>query len=77
MAVITKSSRHTQGLRRRRRALFVLGTALLSLSGCVGGGMDFLSDAQVERSVATGTVPQTPPSTATLSDEMTVRNAVK
>ncbi|MDV4180119.1 RT0821/Lpp0805 family surface protein [Rhizobium brockwellii] len=76
MEVITKSSRHTKGLRRRSRAFFVIGTAMLSLSGCVGGGMDFLSDAKVDRSVATGTVPQTPPSTDTLSDEMTVRNAV-
>ncbi|MGO6905093.1 RT0821/Lpp0805 family surface protein, partial [Rhizobium ruizarguesonis] len=76
MEVITKSSRHSRGLRRRSRAFFVIGTAMLSLSGCVGGGMDFLSDAKVDRSVATGTVPQTPPSTDTLSDEMTVRNAV-
>jgi hypothetical protein len=42
----------------------------------MAGGFDFLSDSKVDRSVATGTVPQMPPSTDTLSDEMTVRNAV-
>jgi surface antigen len=50
--------------------------AMVSLSGCVSGGMDFLGEAKVDRSVATGTVQQPVPSTDTLSDEMTVRNAV-
>ena len=76
MEVIAKSHRHTKGLPRRSGSLFLVGLAMLSLSGCMAGGFDLLSDSKVDRSVATGTVPQTPPSTDTLSDEMTVRNAV-
>lgn len=76
MEVIAKSHRHTKGLRHRSSSFFVVGIAMLSLSGCVAGGMDFLSQTKIDRSVSTGTVPQTPPSTDTLSDEMTVRNAV-
>ena len=76
MKVIAKSNRHTKGLSRRCGTLLVIGTAMLALSGCMTGGFDFLGDSKVDRSVATGTVPQTPPSTDTLSDEMTVRNAV-
>ncbi|WP_454848432.1 RT0821/Lpp0805 family surface protein [Rhizobium binxianense] len=76
MEVIAKTHRHTKGLRHQAGAFFALGITMLSLSGCVAGGMDFLSAAKVDRSVATGTVPQETPSTDTLSDEMTVRNAV-
>jgi hypothetical protein len=74
--VIAKSNRHTKGPLCRCATLFVIGAAMLPLSGCMTGGFDFLGDSKVDRSVATGTVPQTPPSTDTLSDEMTVRNAV-
>ncbi|TCU27831.1 outer membrane surface antigen [Rhizobium azibense] len=76
MEVIAKSNRHTKGLLCRCATLFAIGATMLPLSGCMTGGFDFLSDSKVDRSVATGTVPQTPPSTDTLSDEMTVRNAV-
>lgn len=76
MEVIAKTHRHTKGLRHQAGAFLVLGITVLSLSGCVAGGMDYLSEAKVDRSVATGTVPQETPSTDTLSDEMTVRNAV-
>lgn len=76
MEVIAKSHRHTKALSHRCGALLVIATAMLSLSGCMTGGFDFLSDSKVDRSVATGTVPQAAPSTDTLSDEMTVRNAV-
>jgi hypothetical protein len=74
--VIAKTHRHTKGLQHQAGAFLVLGITVLSLSGCVAGGMDYLSEAKVDRSVATGTVPQETPSTDTLSDEMTVRNAV-
>jgi hypothetical protein len=74
--VIAKTHRHTKGSLRRSARLSIVGIAILSLSGCVAGGFDFLSSAKVDRSVATGTVPQPAPSTDTLSDEMTVRNAV-
>src|ERR1700754_1713707 len=50
--------------------------SLFSLGGCVGGGMDALSSAKVDRSVSTGTVPTTPVTTDSVSDETTVRNAV-
>ena len=76
MEVIAKSTHHTKGLLRRSSSLILIGVATLSLSGCMTGGFDFLSESKVDRSVATGTVPQNPPSTDTLSDEMTVRNAV-
>jgi surface antigen len=56
--------------------LVAIGIAFLSLSGCVSGGMDFLSTAKVDRTVTTGTIPQAPVTTDSVSDETTVRNAV-
>lgn len=50
--------------------------SLFSLGGCVGGGMDILSSAKVDRSVSTGTVPTAPVTADSVSDETTVRNAV-
>ena len=54
----------------------VAGISLFTLAGCVGGGMDFLSSAKVDRSVSTGTIPTAPVTTDSVSDEATVRNAV-
>ncbi|WP_244509836.1 MULTISPECIES: RT0821/Lpp0805 family surface protein [Rhizobium] len=50
--------------------------SFFTLGGCVGGGMDYLSSAKVDRSVSTGTVPTAPVTTDSISDETTVRNAV-
>ena len=72
---IAKSEVQTKSVPAKGGMILAISVILLSLSGCVGGGMDFLGSAKVDRSVATGTVPQQP-STDTLSDEMTIRNAV-
>nr|WP_210318733.1 RT0821/Lpp0805 family surface protein [Rhizobium paranaense] len=53
-----------------------MAIAILSLGGCVGGGMDMLSSTKVDRSVSTGTIPTAPVTTDSVSDETTVRNAV-
>jgi surface antigen len=74
--VISKSTVETKGLRAKSGILVAIGIALLSLSGCVSGGMDFLSTAKVDRTVTTGTIPQAPITTDSVSDETTVRNAV-
>jgi hypothetical protein len=74
--VISKSTVETKGLRAKSGILVAIGIALLSLSGCVSGGMDFLSTAKVDRTVTTGTIPQAPVTTDSVSDETTVRNAV-
>jgi len=74
--VIAKSDRHTKGLLRRSADLCVVGTAVLSLSACVSSGLDLFSSSKVDRSVATGTVPQPAPTSDSISDEMTVGNAV-
>jgi surface antigen len=50
-------------------------TSLFSLGGCVGGGMDVLSSAKVDR-LPTGTIQAKPVTTDSISDEATVRNAV-
>ncbi|MGO4566538.1 RT0821/Lpp0805 family surface protein [Rhizobium sp. 2YAF20] len=76
MEVISKSTVETKGLRAKSGILVAIGIALLSLSGCVSGGMDFLSTAKVDRTVTTGTIPQAPITTDSVSDETTVRNAV-
>lgn len=76
MEVISKSTVETKGLRAKSGILVAIGIALLSLSGCVSGGMDFLSTAKVDRTVTTGTIPQAPVTTDSVSDETTVRNAV-
>jgi hypothetical protein len=74
--VIAKSDRHTKGLQRQCAAFCVVGMTVLTLSGCVAGGLDMFSSAKVDRSVATGTVPQPAPTSDSISDEMTVGNAV-
>jgi surface antigen len=74
--VISKSTVETKGLRAKSGILVAIGIAFLSLSGCVSGGMDFLSTAKVDRTVTTGTIPQAPITTDSVSDETTVRNAV-
>lgn len=76
MEVISKSTVETKGLRAKSGILVAIGIAFLSLSGCVSGGMDFLSTAKVDRTVTTGTIPQAPVTTDSVSDETTVRNAV-
>ena len=50
-------------------------TSLFSLGGCVGGGMDVLSSAKVDR-LPTGTIQAKPVTADNISDEATVRNAV-
>jgi hypothetical protein len=74
--VIAKSDRDTKGLLRQCAAFCFVGMAVLSLSGCVSSGLDMFSSAKVDRSVATGTVPQPAPTSDSISDEMTVGNAV-
>jgi hypothetical protein len=74
--VIAKSTVETKGLRAKSCILVMSGVALLSLTGCVAGGMDFLSTAKVDRTVTTGTIPQAAVTTDSVSDETTVRNAV-
>lgn len=76
MEVIAKSTIHTKGKLAKSVILMATSIALFSLTGCVGGGMDFLSSAKVDRTVSTGTVPQAAVTTDTVSDEATVRNAV-
>ncbi|CCM74677.1 RT0821/Lpp0805 family surface protein [Rhizobium mesoamericanum] len=76
MEVIAKSDRHTKGPLRRSAAFCIVGTAVLSLSGCISSGLDLFSSSKVDRSVATGTVPQPAPTSDSISDEMTVGNAV-
>ncbi|QFY59276.1 hypothetical protein FZ934_01760 [Rhizobium grahamii] len=76
MEVIAKSDRHTKGLLRQCAAFCIVGLAMLSLPGCMAGGLDMFSSSKVDRSVATGTVPQPSPTSDSLSDEMTVGNAV-
>lgn len=76
MEVISKSTVETKGLRAKSGILVAIGIAFLSLSGCVSGGMDFLGTAKVDRTVTTGTIPQAPVTTDSVSDETTVRNAV-
>ncbi|MBZ9789438.1 hypothetical protein K9B32_04730 [Rhizobium sp. 3T7] len=76
MEVIAKSDRDTKGLLRRSAAFCIVGAAVLSLSGCISSGLDLFSSSKVDRSVATGTVPQPAPTSDSISDEMTVGNAV-
>jgi hypothetical protein len=56
--------------------LTIVGASLLSLTGCMSGGMDFLSSTKVDHSVTTGTIAQVQAPKDAVSDEATVRNAV-
>ncbi|AYG65416.1 MULTISPECIES: RT0821/Lpp0805 family surface protein [unclassified Rhizobium] len=76
MEVIAKSTVHTKRKLAKGVTMTVVLVSLFTLGGCVGGGMDYLSSAKVDRSVSTGTVPTAPVTTDSISDETTVRNAV-
>lgn len=76
MEVIAKSSCDTKGKLAKSSVFIVVSVALLSLTGCFGSGTDMLSSAKVDRSMATGTIPQKPVTTDSVSDETTVSNAV-
>jgi surface antigen len=74
--VIAKSTVDTNGLRAKSIILAIVGSSLLSLTGCVAGGMDFLSSPKVDHSVTTGTIAHAQAPADAVSDEATVRNAV-
>ncbi|MDL2401093.1 RT0821/Lpp0805 family surface protein [Rhizobium mayense] len=76
MEVIAKSTVHTKRKLAKGAMMAIAIFSLFSLGGCVGGGMDTLSSAKVDRSVSTGTVPTAPVTADSVSDETTVRNAV-
>ncbi len=76
MEVIAKSTVHTKRKLAKDATMALALASLFALGGCVGGGMDYLSSAKVDRSVSTGTVPAAPVTTDSISDEATVRNAV-
>lgn len=76
MEVIAKSTVHTKRKLAKGVTTAVALVSFFTLGGCVGGGMDYLSSAKVDRSVSTGTVPTAPVTTDSISDEATVRNAV-
>lgn len=76
MEVIAKSTVHTKRKLAKGVTTAVALLSFFTLGGCVGGGMDYLSSAKVDRSVSTGTVPTAPVTTDSISDEATVRNAV-
>jgi len=72
---IAKCIDDTKGLSRRRAGLGALCIITLSLSGCMSAGLDLADTANVDKSVSTGSVPNSL-NTDSLSDEITVRNAV-
>jgi hypothetical protein len=74
--VIAKSSSHTKGKLAKSSVFIVASLSLLSLTGCFGSGTDMMSSVKIDRSVATGTIPQRPVTNDTVSDEATVSNAV-
>jgi hypothetical protein len=74
--VIAKSTVHTKRKLAKGVTTAVALVSFFTLGGCVGGGMDYLSSAKVDRSVTTGTLPTAPVTTDSISDEATVRNAV-
>ncbi|AYG58339.1 RT0821/Lpp0805 family surface protein [Rhizobium jaguaris] len=76
MEVIAKSTVHTKRKLVKGAMMAIAIFSLFTLGGCVGGGMDTLSSAKVDRSVSTGTVPTAPVTADSVSDETTVRNAV-
>ncbi|OJF98772.1 RT0821/Lpp0805 family surface protein [Pararhizobium antarcticum] len=75
MQDIAKCSDHTKGLSRRRASLATLCLITLCLSGCMSAGLDLADTASVDTSLSTGSVPQSV-NRDSLSDEVTVRNAV-
>ncbi|MGA1800907.1 RT0821/Lpp0805 family surface protein [Rhizobium sp. HT1-10] len=76
MEVIAKSTVYTKGLLSKRGMIAATVMVLLSLTGCTTGGMDLFSSTKVDRSVTTSAVPKPASAPDTVSDEVTVRNAV-
>ena len=74
MEDIAKSKVHTKGLSITIARGLMLCALTVNLSGCVGS-MDLFGEDKVDRSIATSAV-ASHKSDETLSDEMTVRNAV-
>lgn len=73
--VIAKSKVYIKDLSQRLASSASVVLILMILPGCVSGGMDFLGSTGVDKSVSTNTV-SVSGSTDTVSDEVTVRNAV-
>jgi surface antigen len=59
----------------RLTVIALLCLAASGLSGCMGGGLDLAGSSDVDKTVATGSVPQ-PRNDEDNSDAITVRNAV-
>lgn len=75
MVVIANSNSHTKGSHWAGINMLVTALACLCMSGCTST-MDLFGGDKVDRTISTGTVPGKARSGETLSDEMTVRNAV-
>jgi hypothetical protein len=76
VGVTANSTIERKDLWTRTGILVIAGIALLCLTGCVSGSMDVLSAVKVDRTGTTDTVPQSPVTTDSISDETTVRDAV-
>lgn len=75
LQVIAKWIIQTKALSRAASVVGVVAVAF-SLAGCMSSGLDLAdSSSKVDRSIATGTVPQTT-NADTSADAVTVRNAV-
>ncbi|MCL6706186.1 RT0821/Lpp0805 family surface protein [Pseudomonas sp. R2.Fl] len=74
MEDIAKSTDDTKGFAARLRLLPAFAVIGLSLTGCVGAGLDLFGSEKVDRSISTSTVAAGRPGGH--PDEMTVQNAV-
>jgi hypothetical protein len=75
VAVIAKWIDQTKRCCAESKAVLLIACLTLPLAGCTSS-LDMFGSDKVDRSIATGTVPGKPQSETSLSDEMTVRNAV-
>lgn len=71
---IAKSTDDTKGFAARLRVIPALAVIGLSLTGCVGAGLDLFGSEKVDRSISTSTVATGRPGAH--PDEITVQNAV-
>lgn len=74
MEDIAKSNDDTKGFAARLRLIPAVAAIGLSLTGCVGAGLDLFGGEKVDRSISTNTISRSSPGGS--ADEVTVQNAV-
>lgn len=76
MDVIGSATNERGDLSAKTATIAVAGMLVFCLSACVSSGVDVLSAVNIDRTATTGSIPESPSTSDSVSDEMAVRDAV-